>query len=79
MFLAKLWKKYPDALPAKEAAEMVGISVQRVNELVRKGVIYGTCVGNVQYLSKEKFVEYVAGNCRGGKLVMRFRERGGKM
>ena len=77
-FLTRIWKKYPDALPAKKAAELVGISVQRVNELVRKGVIYGTCVGNVQYLSKEKFVEYVAGNCRGGKLVVRFRERGGK-
>ena len=78
-FLTKLWKKYPDALPAKKAAELVGISVQRVNELVRKGVVYGMRVGNVQYLSKEKFVEYVAVNCRGGKLVMRFRERGGKM
>ena len=77
-FLTKLWKKYPDALPAKKAAELVDVSVQRVNELVRKGVIYGTCVGNVQYLSKEKFVEYLAGNCSGGKLVVRFRERGGK-
>ena len=53
--------------------------MQRVNELVRKGVVYGMRVGSVQYLSKEKFVEYVAVNCRGGKLVMRFRERGGKM
>lgn len=78
-FLTKLWRKYPDALPAKKAAELVDISVQRVNELVRKGIVYGMCVGNVQYLSKEKFVEYVAVNCRGGKLVMRFRERGGKM
>ncbi|MBD5104175.1 MAG: hypothetical protein HDT47_04835 [Ruminococcaceae bacterium] len=78
-FLTRIWKKYPDALPAKEAAELVGVSVQRVNELVRKGVVYGMCVGNVQYLSKEKFVEYVAGNCRGGELVVRFRERGGKV
>ena len=78
-FLTKLWKKYPDALPAKKAAELADISAQRVNELVRKGVVYGMRVGNVQYLSKEKFVEYVAVNCRGGKLVMRFSERGGKM
>ena len=78
-FLTKLWKKYPDALPAKKAAELADISAQRVNEVVRKGFIYGACVGNVQYLSKEKFVEYVVANCRGGKLVMRFRERGGKM
>ncbi|MDE7280117.1 MAG: hypothetical protein K2N36_00045, partial [Ruminiclostridium sp.] len=66
-FLTKLWREYPDALPAKKAAELVGISVQRVNELVRKGAVYGMCVVNVQYLSKEKFVEYVAVNCMGGE------------
>ena len=55
-----MWKKYPDALPAKKAAELADISAQRVNELVRKGIIYGACVGNVQYLAKEEFIEYVA-------------------
>ena len=37
------------------------------------------CVWNMQYLSKEKFVEYVAVNCRGEKMVMRFMEIGGKI
>lgn len=55
-FLTKLWRKYPDALPVKKAAELADISPQRINELVRKGVIYGMCVGNVQYLSKERFI-----------------------
>lgn len=71
-FLTKLWSKYPDALPAKKAAELADISPQRINELVRKGVIYGMCVGNVQYLSKEQFIEYIAVNCRAGKLVKSF-------
>ena len=78
-FLTKLWKKYPDALPAKKAAELADISPQRVNELVRKGIIYGACVGNVQYLAKEQFIEYVAVSCRVGKLVKKFRERGDKV
>ena len=78
-FLTKLWKKYPDALPAKKAAELADISPQRVNELVRKGVVYGMRVGNVQYLAKEQFIEYTAVNCRVGKLVREFRGRGDKM
>ena len=78
-FLTKLWKKYPDALPAKKAAELADISAQRVNELVRKGAIYGMCVGNVQYLAKEEFIRYIAVNCRVGKLVRKFRGRGNKM
>lgn len=77
-YLTKLWKKYPDALPAKKAAELAEISPQRVNELVRKGVIYGMCVGNVQYLAKEQLIKYVAVNCRAGKLVKRFREQNDK-
>lgn len=74
-FLTKLWSKYPDALPAKKAAELVEISPQRVNELVRKGVIYGMCVGNVQYLSKDAFIKYVVKKWRSGRLVKRFKER----
>lgn len=78
-FLTKLWSKYPDALPAKKAAELADISPQRVNELVRKGVIYGMCVGNVQYLSKEQFIEYIAVNCRAEKLVKSFRVQNDKL
>lgn len=77
-FLTRLWRKYPDALPAKKAAELAEISPQRVNELVRNGAIYGMCVGNVQYLSKEKFVEYVVGNCRGGEFVRTFKSQNNK-
>ena len=78
-FLTKLWRKYPDALPAKKAAELSEISPQRVNELVRKGVIYGMCVGNVQYLSKERLIEYIAINCKVGKLVKRYRGQDDKL
>lgn len=78
-FLTKLWSKYPDALPAKKAAEIAEISPQRVNELVRKGVIYGMCVGNVQYLSKERLIEYIAINCKVGKLVKRYRGQDDKL
>lgn len=78
-FLTKLWRKYPDALPAKKAAELADISPQRVNELVRKGVIYGMCVGNVQYLSKEYLIEYIAVNYKVGKLVKNFRAQNDKL
>lgn len=78
-FLIRIWKKYPDALPAKKAAELADISPQRVNKLVRKGVIYGMCVGNVQYLSKEQLIEYIAVNCRAGKLVKSFRVQNDKL
>lgn len=78
-FLTRLWRKYPDALPAKKAAELAEISPQRVNELVRKGVIYGICVGNVQYLSKEQLIEYIAVNCRVGRLVKSFRVQKDKL
>lgn len=78
-YLTKLWKKYPDALPAKRAAELAEISPQRVNELVRKGVIYGMCVGNVQYLSKEQLIEYIVVNCRVRKLVKSFRVQNDKL
>lgn len=78
-FLTKLWKKYPDALPAKKAAELADISPQRVNELVRKGIIYGMCVGNVQYLSKEQLIEYIAISYRRGGLVKKFRKLNNKL
>lgn len=78
-FITKLWKEYPDALPAKKAAELAEISPQRVNELVRKGVIYGICVGNVQYLSKEQLIEYVAVNGKVGKLAKSFRVQNDKL
>ncbi len=78
-FLTRFWRKYPDALPAKKAAELAEISPQRVNELVRKGVIYGMCVGNVQYLSKEQLIEYIAVNCKGGKVAKSFRVQNDKL
>lgn len=78
-FLTKIWRKYPDALPAKKAAGLAYISPQRVNELVRKGVIYGMCVGNVQYLSKEQLIEYIAVNCKVGKLAKSFRVQNDKL
>lgn len=78
-FLTRIWRKYPDALPAKKAAELADISPQRVNELVRKGVIYGMCVGNVQYLSKEQLIEHIAVNCKGGNLVKNFRVQNDKL
>lgn len=78
-FLTRIWRKYPDALPAKKAAELADISPHRVNELVRKGVIYGMCIGNVQYLAKEQFIEYMAVNCRTGELVKRFMGRDDKL
>lgn len=72
-FLTNKWEKYPDALPTKQAASLVGISSKWLNELVRKGILKGTCIGRVQYLSKKQFTKHIAATFRGGELVKEFK------
>lgn len=71
-YLTHRWQFYPDALPAKQAAQLTEITSSRINELVRKGKLYGTCVGNIQYISKERLIEYVAYNSPSGSLAKAF-------
>ena len=57
-FLGTQWKKHPDALSAKMAADLIGISPPRINELVRAGILPGVVIGNVQYIPKDELISY---------------------
>ena len=59
-FLIGKWADYPDALPTKLAAELIGCAPQRVGDWMRKGVISGVSIGGVRYCSKGEFIAYCA-------------------
>lgn len=59
-FLVARWEKYPDALSAKMAADLIGISSPRINELVRGSILHGVIIGNIQYIPKDELIAYAA-------------------
>ena len=59
-FLTARWADYPDALPTKLAAELIGCAPQRVGDWMRKGVISSVSVGGVRYCGKAEFIAYCA-------------------
>lgn len=59
-FLTERWAEYPDALPTRLAAELVGCATQRVGDWMRKGVISSVSIGGVRYCSKAEFIAYCA-------------------
>ena len=59
-YLTKLWADLPDALPTKQAADLIGICPQRLHDLVKKGNLHGAKVGFVQVIVKDELIEYVA-------------------
>ena len=59
-FLGTQWKKHPDALSAKMAADLIGILPPRINELVREGIFHGVIIGNIQYIPKDELITYAA-------------------
>lgn len=59
-FLTEQWADYPDALPTRLAAELVGCATQRVGDWMRKGVISSVCICGVRYCSKGEFIAYCA-------------------
>ena len=54
------WADYPDALPTKLAAELIGCAPQRVGDWMRKGVISSVSVGGMRYCGKAEFIAYCA-------------------
>lgn len=58
--MTERWEKEPDALTAKQAAELINFKPQRINELVKKEKLHGVKIGSVQYVSKDEFIEYVS-------------------
>ena len=59
-FLTERWADYPDALPTRLAAELIGCAPQRVGDWMRKGVISSVSIGGVRYCSKGEFIAYCA-------------------
>ena len=66
-FLTERWADYPDALPTKLAAELIGCAPQRVGDWMRKGVIRSVCIYGVRYCSKVEFIS----NCASPKMLIR--------
>lgn len=54
------WADYPDALPTKLAAELIGCTPQRVGDWMRKGVISSVSVGGMRCCGKAEFIAYCA-------------------
>ena len=79
-FLIGKWADFPDALPTKLSAELIGCAPQRVGDWMRKGVISSVSIGGVRYCSKEEFIAYCAsqnmlrkpGAARYRELIMEF-------
>lgn len=59
-FLTERWADYPDALPTKLAAELIGCAPQRVGDWMRKGVISSVNISGVRYCGKVEFIAYCA-------------------
>ena len=59
-FLTERWADFPDALPTKLAAELIGCAPQRVGDWMRKGVISSVSIGGARYCSKAEFIAYCA-------------------
>lgn len=59
-FLIGKWADYPDALPTRLAAELIGCVPQRVGDWMRKGVISSVSIGGVRYCGKAEFIAYCA-------------------
>lgn len=79
-FLTERWDNFPDALPTKLAAELIGCAPQRVGDWMRKGVISSVSIGGARYCSKAEFIAYRAsqnmlrkpGAARYRELIMEF-------
>lgn len=59
-FLTERWADYPDALPTRLAAELIGCAPQRVGDWMRKGVLTSVTVAGVKYCGKREFIAYCA-------------------
>ena len=59
-FLTERWADFPDALPTKLAAELIGCAPQRVGDWMRKGVISSVSIGGARYCSKAEVIAYCA-------------------
>ncbi len=59
-YIAKQWKKHPDAMPSKLASELTGLTVGTLNRHVAKGNIFGAVIGGKVLISKQSLIGYLA-------------------
>ena len=58
-YIAKQWKKHPDAMPSKLAANLTGLTVGTLNRHVARGNIFGAVVGGKVLISKQSLIGYL--------------------
>ena len=58
-YIAKQWKKHPDAMPSKLASELTGLTVGTLNRHVANGNIFGAVVGGKVLISKQSLIGYL--------------------
>ena len=59
-YIAKQWKKHPDAMPSKLASELIGLTVGTLNRHVARGNIFGAVIGGKVLISKQSLIGYLA-------------------
>ena len=58
-YITYLWEDIPDAVSSYEAAELIGMTHQKINRLVKSGILNGANIMNRQYCSKQEIIEYI--------------------
>ena len=58
-YITYLWEDIPDAVSSYEAAELIGMTHQKINRLVKSGILNGANIMNKQYCSKQEIIEYI--------------------
>ena len=58
-YIAKQWKKHPDAMPSKLASELTGLTAGTLNRHVAKGSIFGAVIGGKVLISKQSLIGYL--------------------
>ena len=58
-YITYLWGDIPDAVSSYETAKLIGMTHQKINRLVKSGVLNGANIMNRQYCSKQEIIEYI--------------------
>ena len=59
-YIAKQWKKHPDAMPRKLASELTGLTVGTLNRHVANGNLIGAVIGEKMQISKQSLIVHLS-------------------
>lgn len=59
-YIAKQWKKHPDAMPSKLASELTGLTVGTLNRHVANGNLIGAVIGGKMRISKQSLIGHLS-------------------